>query len=424
MSAVRTAPTIRTGALTMGGGLVLLGLSASVYLVVSARAVGPDAFSSLSTLWTLIYTFGIGAFLPFEQELGRAHAHRTALGTGTRPLVVRVAAAAGAVLAALLTAGALLAPALVPRLFDGAWTAAGALALALGVMAAQYVTRGVFAGSSRFGWYSAQLGVEGVVRMAACAALLAWGVHSAAPYFWLLALAPLLALLLTLPGLRGAVPAGPPAPWSELSENLGWLLLGCLCAQGVANAAMVALKLLSPHDDTAGQFLAAFVIARVPLFLFQGVQAVLLPGLSAALATGDRTAFRAKLRGVLAATAAVGGAGVLGAALLGPWLLRLLFGPEFTLGRVHLVVLAAATALYMVAQVFQSALVSLGRHRDNALSWLAALGVFVLACALPLPPLARVELALMLSCATAAARTALRLRSARPGGVTASGAVR
>ncbi|WP_460364408.1 hypothetical protein, partial [Actinocorallia lasiicapitis] len=97
----KPAPTVRAGALTMGGGLVLLGLSASVYLVVSARAVGPVAFGALSTLWTLVYTFGIGAFLPFEQELGRAYAHRAALGQGARPLVGRVALAAAGVLAVL-----------------------------------------------------------------------------------------------------------------------------------------------------------------------------------------------------------------------------------------------------------------------------------------------------------------------------------
>ena len=81
--------------------------------------------------------------------------------------------------------------------------------------------------------------------------------------------------------------------------------------------------------------------------------AVLLPGLAGALASGDRAAFRGRLRGVLAATGAVVLAGVLGAAAFGPWLVRLAFGEEFVLGRGHLVVLAAATGCFMLAQVFQ-----------------------------------------------------------------------
>lgn len=394
---------VRTGTATMAAGLVLLGLSGGVYLAVSARAVGPVAFASLSTLWSLVYAFGIGAFLPFEQELGRAFAARAARGAGTGPLVGRVALASAGVLAVLLAAGLLLSPLLVSGLFSGGWTPVGVFALSLAVMAAGYVTRGIYAGASRFGWYSAQLGAEGVVRIAVCAALLGAGVHAAGPYLWLLALAPLAALAPTLPGLRGALRPGPPAPWSELSANLGWLLLAGVAAQAVANAALVVLQPLSDRDGTAGRLLAAFVIARVPLFFFQGVQAVLLPGLSGALAAGDRGVFRVRLRGVLAATGAVVLAGVAGAAAFGPWLVRLAFGEGFALGRGHLVVLAAATGCYMLAQVFQAGLVALERHRDNALGWSGACGVFAAVCLVPLPPLLRVETALLLSSAAAAA---------------------
>ncbi|MQY07175.1 hypothetical protein ACRB68_52740 [Actinomadura sp. RB68] len=396
------APAAGRGTLTVGAGLVLLGVSASVYLVLSARAVGPREFASVSTLWTLIYTFGIGAFLPFEQELGRALAHRGELGRGGAPVLARTAVAAAVVLAVLLAAGGLLAPALVDRLFGGTWAPLLALAVTLVAMAAQYVTRGAFSGTGRFGWYSAQLGLEGGARIAGCAVLFLAGVHTIGPYAWLLAAAPLLSVLVTAPGVRAALRPGPPAGWGEISANLGWLLLATVCAQGVANAAMVAIRLLAPGSDAAGRFLAAFVVARVPLFLFQAVQAVLLPGLSRALAAGDRAAFGRELRRVLAATAGVGLAGVLGAALLGPQVLRLAFGAAFHLGRLDIVVLAAATGLYMIAQVFQSGLVALGRHRANGLAWAIALLVFVLACLLPMGVLARVELALVLSCAAAA----------------------
>ncbi|GAA2623824.1 hypothetical protein SMC26_25770 [Actinomadura fulvescens] len=406
----RTRTSVASGTMTVGAGLVLLGVSATVYLVLSARAVGPREFASVSTLWTLVYTFGIGAFLPFEQELGRALAGRTEVGRGGAPVVVRTAQAAMVTLAVLLAAGALLSQALVGRLFDGRWTLLFALAVAVAAMAAQYVTRGAFSGSGRFGWYSAQLGIEGGVRIAGCAVLFVVGVHSVGPYAWLLALAPLASVLLTVPGTRGALTPGPPAPWAEVSANLGWLLVATVCAQGVANAAMVAMALLAPGGDAAGQFLAAFVIARVPLFLFQAVQAVLLPGLARALATGDRARFRHESRRVLTATGAVAVAGVLGTAALGPQVLRLAFGAEFALGRADLVVLAAATGLYMIALVFQSGVVALERHRDNAVGWAAALAVFVLCCLIPVSALHRVELALVSSCAVAACLLAVRLR--------------
>ncbi|MFG2002432.1 lipopolysaccharide biosynthesis protein [Spirillospora sp. NPDC048911] len=406
----RTRTSVAAGTVTVGAGLVLLGASATVYLVLSARAAGPREFASVSTLWTLVYTFGIGAFLPFEQELGRAIAGRTELGEGGAPVVVRTAQAAAVTLAVLLAAGAILSPVLVDRLFDDRWALFLALSVAVAAMAGQYVTRGVFSGSGRFGWYSAQLGVEGGVRIIGCGILFAIGVHSVAPYAWLLALAPLASVLVTVPGTREALRPGPPAPWTEISANLGWLLVATVSAQGVANAAMVAMALLAPDSDAAGQFLAAFVIARVPLFLFQAVQAVLIPGLARALATGDRARFRQESRRVLAATGAVAAAGVLGAAALGPQVLRLAFGAEFALGRLDIVVLAAATGFYMIAQVFQSGVVALERHRDNALGWAAALAVFALACLIPVSALHRVELALVSSCAVAACLLGARLR--------------
>ncbi|HEU5156380.1 MAG TPA: hypothetical protein VFU43_05240 [Streptosporangiaceae bacterium] len=404
--------TVTSGTVTVGAGLVILGVSASVYLVVTARAVGPVEFASVSTLWTLVYTFGIGAFLPFEQELGRALAHRAELAQGGAPVVARVAAVAGGVLLTLLLAGALLSPALVHRLFAGHRAELFAFGAALAVMAAQYVSRGVFSGSGRFGWYSAQLGIEGVVRTAACAGLFALGIHGTSWYVWLLAAAPLVALAATAPGMYGAGPAvrpGPSASWSEVSANLGWLLTAALCAQGVANAAIVALRLLSPGGDAAGQFLAAFVIARIPLFLFQAVQAALLPGLARALAAADAAGFRRELRRVLAATGLVGMVGVLGAAAAGPEALGLAFGAGFELGRADIVVLAAGTALYMLALVFQAGLLARARHRDNALCWALALAVFAAACALPVAALARVELALILSSAVAAGALGARL---------------
>jgi O-antigen/teichoic acid export membrane protein len=393
--------TVSRNSVTVGAGLILLGVSATVYLVLSARAVGPREFASLSTLWTLVYTFGIGAFLPFEQELGRAVARRTVLGQGAGPVVARTAAIAGVVLVTLLVALAVAAPLFVDRLFAGQSTPLVALAVAMVAMAAQYLTRGLFSGTGRFGWYSAQLGLEGLVRIGGCVALLIAGVHTAGPYAWVLAAAPMAALLLTVPGAGQGVRSGPSARWAEVSVNLGWLLISAICAQAVANAAMVALQLLAPHSDTAGKFLAAFVIARIPLFLFQAVQATLIPGLARALAARDHAGFRRELGRVLVVTGLVGVAGMAGAAVLGPWALQLAFGKAFDLGRADIVVLAVSTGLYMLALVFQAGLVAMERHRANAAGWSIALGSFAAMCLVPLPALVRVETALVLSCGVA-----------------------
>lgn len=386
-------------ALTVGAGLVVLGLSASVYLVLAARATGPSAFAGLAVLWTLVYTVGIGLFLPFEQELARAVSRRAGRGEGGGPVVVR----AGGTAAGMFVLLAILVLATLPwtghTLFDDSPASVAGLLLACAGLAAQYVQRGTFSGSGRFGAYATQIGVEGVVRLAGTAALVLGGVTAAAPYALLLGAAPLVSVLVVWPVFAVLVRRpGPPSVWRELSVNLLWLLGASLAAQGLANLGTVAVRTLGGSVDraAAGHFMSGLTVARIPLFLFGAVQAVLLPRLARQLAEGRHRSFRRQLATVLAATVALGAAGVVGAGLLGPWVLRLLFGADFSLPRTDLVWLAVSTAVYMVALTFQPAVIALGEHRTNALAWLAGLATFAGCLALPVDLLRRVELALTL----------------------------
>ena len=59
-------------------------------------------------------------------------------------------------------------------------------------------------------------------------------------------------------------------------------------------------KLTEAEKDAAGRFLPGLVIARIPLFLFQAVQAALLPKLSALAGAGLHGSFRKGLWRLLA----------------------------------------------------------------------------------------------------------------------------
>jgi O-antigen/teichoic acid export membrane protein len=383
--------------LMVGAGLVVLGLSASAFLVLAARATGPEAFAGLAVLWTLVYTVGIGLFLPFEQELARAVSGRAAGGEGAGPVVRRAARAAGGLLALLTVLVLVTLPWTGQVLFAGSGAAVAGLLLACAGLAAQYVQRGTFSGSGRFGAYATQIAVEGAVRLLGTAALVVAGVSAAAPYALLLGAAPLASVVAVAgPFVPLVRRAGRPAVWRELSVNLLWLLGASLAAQGLANLGTVAVRLLgrSLDPDTAGHFMSGLTVARIPLFLFAAVQAVLLPRLTGHLARGEHRSFRRQLVTVLAATGALGLAGVVGAGLLGPEVLRLLFGPDFALPRADLAWLAVSTAVYMLALTFQPAVIALDEHRANALAWLAGLAAFVACLALPGGVLRRVELAL------------------------------
>ena len=80
---------------------------------------------------------------------------------------------------------------------------------------------------------------------------------------------------------RGALRTapGPEATWHEVTPNLGWLLAGSTCAAALLNAGPVVTSLLAEEsqDEQVTQFAYGVLLARVPLFLFQAVQAARCP---------------------------------------------------------------------------------------------------------------------------------------------------
>ncbi|MBO0848924.1 MAG: hypothetical protein J2P20_05660, partial [Pseudonocardia sp.] len=96
---------------------------------------------------------------------------------------------------------------------------------------------------------------------------------------------------------------------------------------------------------------------------------------------------RTRVRAALLAVAAVGGPGVLGAWLLGPWAARVFFHSPLPLPRAVAAVLAVSTVAMMAAQILQPALVALGRHRAATSAWLASAALFVALLFAPVEPL-------------------------------------
>lgn len=410
------------GTFAIGGGLLVAGITAYGFLVLSARAVGPEQYASLSVLWALVFLAAPGFFFPLEQEVGRAVSDRRARGLGGGPLVRR-AALVGTGMAAILVAASLLASrAILDRLFDGHLLLLVGFCLALVGYAITHLTRGTLSGSGRFGPYGLLLGLEGSTRLAGCLALLLAGVSAVGPYGLLIGLTPFAALAAVLPRQRGLLPPGPEAPWSELSAALGYLLAGSVFAQLLVNAGPLAVKLLATDAEqaVAGRFLAGLVIARVPLFLYQAVQAALLPKLAGLAASGRHADFRTGLARLVVVIVVVGITATAGAFAVGPPVVRLLFGSGFDLARRDLGYLAAASAGIMLAQALAQALIALSGHARAAAGWAVAIVMLVIVTALGSDLLLRVELGLMAGAFSAAAVMAVLLLHRMRSGVTGS----
>ena len=403
----------------MAAALLVAGIATYAFFIVGEWAVGSkEAFQPISTLWFATFALAPGFFLPLEQELGRALSHRRALGQGGRPVVVRVVTL-GLGLVTIVVVGMLIAsPLLVDTLFDGDWWMMAALICAFAAYAPAHLARGVCSGSGRFRSYATILGGDGVVRILVCLVMAAIGITAAGAYGFLVALAPLVGL--SIVSLRGQLGTddGPPASWAEVTPNLGWLLLGSVSAAALLNAGPLATELLADATDTVlvADFSKGVLLARIPLFMFQAVQAALLPRLSRLAAQGEFDEFRRGLRQLATVVVGVGVIGTSGAFLLGPFVLDIVFDADLS-GRT-LAMLALGSACYMMALALAQAVIALKGHAFVSVGWLAGVVAFVLATWLSSDDLfRRVEIGLLVSSIVAMIAFGLALRQRLASGV-------
>jgi O-antigen/teichoic acid export membrane protein len=381
--------------------------------VVTGRALGPERYSSLSGRWTLVFFAAPRFHFPLEQEVSRAVSARRALGIGGGPVIRRAAALGGALAAGLALITVACSGLLLDHLFDRQVLLLVGLVLSLPVYAALHLTRGALSGTGRFAAYGALLAGDGLLRVASAIVMAVVGLKTAGPYGLLIAGASAAMLAIVLSHQRGLLQPGPEAPWSELSEALGWLLLGSVLAQAFVNASVPLVKVLADEgqDAIAGQFQAGLIITRVPLFLFQAVQASLLPKLAGYAASGQFVDFRNGLRKLVIAVIGIGVAATIGAFAVGPLVLRLAFGSEFDkLGNFDLGYLALAGACFMLSTALSQALIALRGYSKVAAGWVIALVVFAAAVAVGRGLLGRVELGLVAGSAVSVVAMAMLLQ--------------
>ena len=410
----RLLTALPPGTVAVGSGLVVLGAASYVHLAIAGHALDHSAMSSLAVLWSLVYAVGLGLFFPIEQEVTRLVAAHRVAGGGAGAILRRGALLAGGVLAALLVLIAATSRILAEHLFGGDTSLVWALAGALAGLAVAHTTRGVFAGRSRFGVYGVQLGVDGGLRIVLAAVLGVAGVHSPFWFAFLLTIAPLISVAITLPALRGEATPGLEVGWREFSRGLSLLTLSALAAQLVVNIAVINVRLLDPDDATAAAaMLSAVVLVRVPLFVFASLQASLLPGLTTAVAAEQPAEFRRLLTRALGVVTALGLLGGLICIVAGPALAVALFDAPDVLGAGDYAWLAVGTLGYLWALVLGQGVLALGRHRDQALAWVAGSVVLIAVTLAPGTVALRVELAFAAGSLVVAGLLAVMLRGRR-----------
>ncbi|HEY9307257.1 MAG TPA: hypothetical protein VIP82_05575 [Microbacterium sp.] len=385
----------RTGrsALVVGAAAAVAALSGILFLAISARSLSTEHNTAFLTYWAAL--FAVFAVLSgIQNEMTRAvRADRGLEREGPRatsPLTAGLLVGAGAAIVVML-----LFP-LWQAVFVGI---GGALVPMLLVAAAAFLyaghvaTVGTLAGLGRWNGFAGLSAGESLVRLAlaAGAALLGWGfigfeaAAAAGTATWLV-VTTLLPRWRVLWGIR-------------IQLRLGALLKRVANAMAAAGATALLVTgfplLMSLTTDPAAYALAAPLIVavsvtRAPLLI--PVTAFQSMVIASFVAHPERArSSLLKLVGAVVAVAVVGGAL---AALVGPWLMRLVFGPAYGNSPLVLAMLVVAAAFLALLVLGGSVALALDAHTVNTVGWYLALAVSV---------------AIMLSPADLATRTILAL---------------
>ena len=369
------------GTFAVGAGLAISGITTYGFQILAFRGLSKPDYAALNALWVFVFVLAPGVFLPLEQEVGRALSARRVRGVGGGPVVRRAGLLGGAfsVVLAVAIGVVSLTTRVVEHKFNNHVGLVVCLVVALFTFGIEFLSRGAFAGVGRFGAYGLSLGAEGVIRLLPCIPLAIANVTNPVWYGLCLAVPPLLATVVAMYGQSGLMLPGPPAPWSELSSNLGFLLGGSLLAQVLSYAPFLGAQILAKPNQRAvvADFIVGLFLSRLPILLFQAVQAALLPKLSTLVSAGRDDEFQNGVRKLVMIVVGIGVLGVTLGGTIGPFAGKILFSDKFNLGHTDVALLAAGSGLFILSLTLSQALIALSGHRQAMIAWAGGLIAFV-----------------------------------------------
>ncbi len=357
------------------GGTIVASLGAYLFQVIGARALGEvggaAAFDPVSALLTVHFLIFTVLLLPVEQfEIRRITLDRT--GGAAAVAWVIAAGAVGATAFTYFTRS---------HYFDGnPWYALIGFVTVAG-NALMALARGRLAGVRRFRAYGLVSGVVATVRVLLAVVFLRWAA-TGPNVGWALALAPF--VVLAWVPFRRVGPADRP----RQSEGAGRFLTGFVLASAASQVllllAPMAVGILADEPGLMSVVFVTFQLFRLPIVMTQNLMARLLPPFTSMAAAGrDDLLRRWVLRFAAGAVALTPPAAAAGG-LLGPAVVRLLFGAEFEPTWEVAALAAAGAVLAAISLLAGQVLVARGRTMLLAASWVLAFAVAVAVLFLPM----------------------------------------
>ncbi|MEV7554889.1 hypothetical protein AB0N89_35195 [Amycolatopsis sp. NPDC089917] len=343
-----------------------------VLTVVWGRTLSTADNAVLLSFWGML--MGLGAALsPLEQEISRQSAHAALEGRKAgRPAVIAFVTSLVAVaVVALFT----LIPPITDKVYGGQFALA-VIVLAGGLsFAFQFAARGLLIGQDHVRSYSWLILVEAAVRILVVAALvvagltqLYWFALAAATgsFAWLLFARG--AAKLVDPKLDAAEPAKP------IVTNMLMLLAGAGLTASVITGYPALVSLLAPggDKDKLGVLFVALFVARTPLTLMAPIQALAVPTVVRLSSTEEG---KHRLRKLLAlgsmGALALAALGALIGWLIGPWVVRLVYGGKNDPEAWWMAGLVWSSVLLAAMQLLAAVLVAQAKAKKVLITWAA-----------------------------------------------------
>jgi len=416
LSASSSPPAARSygsGARILSIGIASTGLLTFAYFSIASKVLGEVSAKRIDLLWSVMFVIISVIYRPIEQLLSRTIAERRARGSAHSTLRVPIMIQGSFALIFLLLALALHGPLL--RLFDHDTALYWVLVVGTLAYAASYFARGWLAGHQRFGLFGALVLMESTSRIAFAIAV-AVGITSGQTAVALgIAAAPFVSLIVVPaafarsrgPGLAAtldapitvdeadAALAGPgtegvqeTAAHNDLSLRRGggfavWVSGIMLSEQTLLNAAVLTVDATSSKAALAGIVFNVLLIARAPLQLFQAIQTSLLPHLTGMEATAGHEAFAKAIRVTVLAITAFAAAVALGLLAIGPFVMRHLFGQDYTYHRFGLALIGIGMGMHLTSGALNQAALARDQARSAAACWIVAAIAFVIWMVIP-----------------------------------------
>lgn len=380
-------PVARGSVARVGTATLLTGLCGYAVIYLAARDLAPSGFSVFGVFWG---AFGLvaGATYGLLQETTREVrstqyiSDLAALPVPGQPrthplrvaLLIGVAAAVGIAGSSPLWGGRVFA--------EARWLSVVLLSVGLAGFCLHATLLGMLAGTDQWTRYGALMVTDAVIRVVVATSTFAigWGLTGflwatvAGSVAWLI-------MLVTSPTARATARLLTPGGTATFLRGAAHSITAAGASAILVMGFPVLLKLTSNElGAQGGVIILAVTLTRAPLL----VPLTAMQGNLIAHFVDQRTDRVRALIAPAGVICGVGAVGVSAAGVVGPWLLRFAFGPEYHAGSALLAWLTAAAVAIAVLTLTGAAAVAAALHRAYALGWVGATVASGLLLLLPL----------------------------------------